>query len=129
MAPPPDRSGLPPSVLAALGLVFGACSGAKGTACLTVACLQFAETGTPTTDTARACLSVVGETGDPPTDSADSGGVTACLTAPGDSGTSTSDSGGTGGIPARAPTRREVLDRLAAEGRLPADVLERLTGR
>lgn len=81
--PPP--TGLPPSVLAAIGLALGGCSITK------------------------ACLSI-----DPPEDTSGTG--------------DTGDTGDTPTTPAPESTasREVILERLATEGRLPPDVVERL---
>lgn len=115
---PPDRPALPPSVLAALGLVAASGCGP----CLDV----------------KACLNT-----SPPEHSGlvEHTGVTACLFAPlGHSGVSpclvpplehtgaphSADSGGSGGHTGSAAAAAPVFDRLATEGVLPPDVLERL---
>jgi hypothetical protein len=119
--PPPDPP-LSPAILAALGLIAG-CTGAKpGTDTGTLGpCLLVL----PTTTTSP-CLAPIWETGETG-DSGDSGdsGDTGATGQTGDTGAAatgdTADPADTG-----ATARGTRIQRLAAEGVLPADVIERL---
>ncbi len=139
---PPDRPPLPASVLAALGLVsLAGCVGEttkdahSGT---TGPCLQFAyeHTGTTTTvclnfvyphsGTLGPCLDVAPHTG--PCLSMDTG-HTGTDTHSGGSGGHSGHSGGAAAVAPPPDAGPAVFERLAAEGVLPPDVVERLGRR
>jgi hypothetical protein len=106
---PPDRPPLPSSVLAALGLVAASGCGP----CLDVA----------------ACLDFAAHTG-----LLDHSGVSACLTSPLEhTGAPTTAETGAGHSATPAPLppspSAPVFERLATEGVLPPDVIERLSHR
>jgi hypothetical protein len=104
-----------------LGLTINGCTGEKPGDTAVTACLDYVTTSVCLTSSPCLDYGYTGESGD----SGDSGDTGVGDTGLGDTGVGDTGVGDTGAT----STRAARFERLAAEGVLPADVVERLRGR